>query len=83
VSPRGTSTEKGFRNAALMLNTSSRAFCRSWDSVGGKMNRLRAGWSGVRIPGGARDLFVLQYAQTGCGAHLAFYPVGTRVLTEG
>jgi hypothetical protein len=48
-------------------------FNMSGGSVVGIANGLRAGWSGVRIPVGARDFSVLPNAQTGCGAQPASY----------
>jgi hypothetical protein len=44
-----------------------------WYSAG-----LRAGWSGVRIPAGTENLTLHHLVQTGSGAHLASYPMGTR-----
>jgi hypothetical protein len=39
---------------------------------------LRAGWSGVRVPVGAGNFSLHHRVQTGSGAHLASYPMGTR-----
>jgi hypothetical protein len=44
-----------------------------WYSAG-----LRAGWSGVRFPGGAGNFSPHHCVQTGSGAHPASYPMGTR-----
>jgi hypothetical protein len=50
-----------------------------WHSAG-----LWAGWSGVRIPAGAGNFFLLHRVQTGSGAHPASYPMGTGgSLSEG
>ena len=40
----------------------------------------RPGRSGVRIPVGASDFYILLKAQTGCEAHSASYPIGTGML---
>jgi hypothetical protein len=40
--------------------------------------RLRAGWSGVRFPGGAGNFSLHHRVQTGSGAHPASYPVDCR-----
>jgi hypothetical protein len=42
------------------------------------MTKLGAGQSGVRNPAGARNLSVLQNAQTGLQAHPAAYSMGVR-----
>jgi hypothetical protein len=39
--------------------------------------RLRAGWSGIRVPAGGGN-FSLHRVQTSSGAHPASYPMGTR-----
>lgn len=40
-----------------------------WNSVVASDNKLVVGWSGVQIPAGIRDFYVLQNDQTGSGAH--------------
>jgi len=50
-----------------------------WNSIVASGNRLVVGWSGVQIPAGIRDFSVLQYDQTGSGAHQAAYSMGTGV----
>ena len=50
-----------------------------WNSIVASGNRLVVGWSGVQIPAGIRDFSVLQYDQTGSGAHQASYSMGTGV----
>ena len=44
---------------------------------------LRPGWSGVRIPLGGKDFYLLQNVLTVSGAHPASYSVGTGVLSQG
>jgi hypothetical protein len=39
---------------------------------------LRAGWSGVRVPAGARNFSFHHRVQTGSGAHPAYYAMDTR-----
>ena len=43
---------------------------------------LRPGWSGVRIPLGGKDFYLLQNVLTVSGAHPASYSVGTRVVSQ-
>lgn len=50
---------------------------RSQDSLVGIVNMLRAGRSGFRLPLLARNFSHLRKVQTGPGAQLAFYSVGT------
>lgn len=59
-------------------------YCYSFyiDSVS-IVTRLRAGWSGVRIPLLARDFSLLQNAQTGSRAQPVSSSVGTGVLSRG
>jgi hypothetical protein len=47
------------------------------DTVVGIATRLRAGWSGFRIPAKTRDISVLQNAQTDSGAQPFSYYIGT------
>jgi hypothetical protein len=52
------------------------------DSVVGVEITLQAEWSGVRIPARACGLFCSQKVQTGCGAYLASYSVGTGTISR-
>lgn len=52
-------------------------------AVVGIVNGIRAGRSGIRIPPGVRDLFILQILETGCGAHSASYSEGTVIKRRG
>jgi hypothetical protein len=49
-----------------------------WYSAG-----LRAGWSGFRVPVGARNSPLHHHVQTDAGAYPASYPVGTRSYNSG
>jgi len=51
----------------------------SRDSVVSTAARLGAGRTGARIPAESIHFSLLHNAQTGCGAHLAFYSVGVVV----
>jgi hypothetical protein len=51
----------------------SRAGIVQWYSA-----EIRTGWSGVRVPTGAGNLFLHHHDQTGSGTHPASYPMGTR-----
>jgi hypothetical protein len=46
-------------------------------------SRLRAGWSGVRIPAGAGNFSLHHRIQTGSGAHGASYSMGSRRSSPG
>lgn len=50
--------------------------------VVGIATRLRAGWSGVRIPLRVKRFYLLQKFQTGCGAHQSSYSTGIGVLSQ-
>jgi hypothetical protein len=39
---------------------------------------LRTGWSGIRVPAGARNFSLRHRVQNGSGAHPVSYPMGTR-----
>jgi hypothetical protein len=56
-----------------LLTFPSRAGIAQWYSAG-----IRAGWSGVRVPLGARNFSPHHRVQTGSGAHTASYPMDTR-----
>jgi hypothetical protein len=58
-------------DASVQLTQGSRI--AKWYCVG-----LRAEWSEVRVPIGARNFSAHHRVQTGSGAHLASYPMGTR-----
>ena len=48
-----------------------------WCGVGGILIRPWTGQSGVLLPIGARNLYLLQNFQSHTGAHPSFYSVGT------
>ena len=50
----------------------------NWSSIIGVLTRLLAGWSGVQILAGARDVSLLQDVRTGSEAHKAPYSAGYR-----
>jgi hypothetical protein len=53
------------------------------ESVCGVAIRLRVEQSGVRIPVEAREHYLLENVQAGCGAYPADRSVGTGVLSPG
>jgi hypothetical protein len=55
--------------------TTSGAGIAQWYSC-----RLRAGWSGVRVPVGSENFCLHHLVQTGSGAHPASYPMGNQGL---
>jgi hypothetical protein len=57
--PKGTQVKKGWKPLPYNI------------SVVCTVTKLRTGRSGVKIPGGARDLYLLQNAQTGCRNYTA------------
>jgi hypothetical protein len=57
---------------------------KSWFSIAQRYSAgLRAGWSVVRVPGGARNFSLHHRIQTGSGVHPASYPMGTRGSFRG
>jgi hypothetical protein len=58
--------------------TLSRFINWKWAGIAQLVQWQAAGWTtGVRFLAGARDISLLYSVQTGYGAHLASYPVGT------
>jgi hypothetical protein len=66
-----------WRNGVTIVITENLIFVFYQDCVVDIESRVRAGRSGVRIPAGARDLFLLQNVQTASGANPAFCSLGT------
>jgi hypothetical protein len=54
------------------------AFIRGFGTAQWYSAELRAGWSGVRVPGDAGNFSLHHRVQTGSGAQPASYPVSTR-----
>jgi hypothetical protein len=55
----------------------------SRDSVIGIVTRLRAGWTGVQVPAGARDFLFSKTVQTSSGGHPTSFSMGTGFLSRG